>query len=288
MVPEYGDAVLAAVFGGRNTLRTAHGRVCKGMRMTTKRKAKRTVRNSAVSGEKKPKRHAPASVTASPVHIKPSSRIAPLAPSFRSLPFDAGTPHFPFSRAIPTMYNETYIRVLPRDVHHLFLLWEMAPSAIKKMETADPAYSKSPSPLARVYEVRHEGTPQEERRSAGDFPLEKEVGSRYIGIPVPGHAYRVELGFIAPSGEFVSVCSSNTVTCPAGRIQTGEERMGSKTDTKALLEQSLRGASLRAFDSGSAPDNFSPHTVDHSVRMLCSSPVNPLPGPAAPDRTPAP
>ena len=250
--------------------------------MTTKRKGKKTVRNSAVSGKKEPKRHAPAPVTAPPVQIKPSSRVAPPAPSFRTLPSEAGASRFPFSRAIPTMYNETYIRVMPRDAQHLFFLWEMAPASMEKMEKTDQANSKSPSPLVRVYEVGNEGTPQEERRSAGDFPIEKEVGSRYISIPMSGHAYRAELGFMAPSGEFVSICSSNTVTCPPGTIQKGGSHIGSKTDTEALIKQSLRDTSLIAFDAGSAPEDFSPRAVGPSLRG-CSSPVNPLPGPAAPE-----
>jgi hypothetical protein len=253
--------------------------------MTTKRKGKKTIRKSAISGEKKPLRRAPAPVAAPAILKKTSSAIAPHAPSFRAVPRKAAVAHLPFSREVPAMYNETYIRIMPQNARQFFSLWEMTPAAIKKIKKTNPGYSKSPAPMLRVYEVRRAGTPQEERRPFSDFPIEKGVGSRYISVPEPGRAYRGELGFMTPSGEFVPVCSSSTVTLPPDRIQKGVAQHGGKPDTEALLQQSLHGTSLMVFDAGSLPDGSSAGAIDPSPRPLCSSPVKPLPGPAAPDRS---
>jgi hypothetical protein len=257
--------------------------------MTAKRKGKKTVRNSAVSARIKPTRRAPVPVSAPVVLKKSSSTVAPHTHSFHSVPHKAGAPHLPFSREIPTMYNETYIRIMPQNAQHLFSFWEMAPATIKRLQKTNQGYSKSSVQMLRVCEVRHAGMPREEHRPAGDFPLETGVGSRYIPVPAPGRIYCVELGFRSPSGEFISVCSSSPVAFPSGRIQPGEAPPpGGKMDTEALLRQSQRGTSLMTFDSGSIPDGFSAGAIDPSRRTLCSSPVKPLPGAAAPDRSASP
>ena len=288
MVPEYGNTVLnTSVSGGRHTFETAPGHICKGMRMTTKRKGKKTIRKSAVSGEKKPTPRARAPVSAPTGLKKTSSTIAPYPPSYPEIPHKAAITHLPFPREIPAMYNETYIRIMPQNARHFFSLWEMAPSAIKKIRKTNPKYSKSPAPMLRVYEVRRAGTPQEERRPFSDFPIEEGVGSRYVSVPEPGRAYQGELGFMTPSGEFVPVCSSGTATLPPGRIQKGEAPPGGTTDTEALLLQSLRGTSPMAFDAGSPPDGSSTGAIDPSPRPTYSSPVKPLLDPAAPDRSAA-
>jgi hypothetical protein len=253
------------------------------MRMATKRKEKKTVRNSAVSGRKKPTRRVPVPVSAPAVLKKSSLTVAPHTSSFHAVPRTAGASPIPFAREIPTMYHETYIRIMPQNARHLFSFWEMAPAAIKKIKKTNPEYSQSSASMLRVFEVLQAGTPREEHRPAGDFPLEKGVGSRYISVPEPGRTYRAELGFRSPSGEFVSICGSRAVTFPPGRIQKGEAAPGGTTDTEALLRQSLRGTSLRAFDAGASPGGSVTGAIDPLLRSPCSSPVKLPPGPAAPD-----
>jgi hypothetical protein len=255
--------------------------------MTTKRNGKKTARKSAVSGKKKPERRTPAPVNTSPERKKTDSRVAPPSRALHALPHAIAAPHTPFSREIPTMYNETYIRVMPRDARHLFLHWELSPAAIKNAAKAALGDSRSPAPHVRVYEVRHAGTAQEERRPAGDFPLEQLGGSRYISMSAPGQTCLAELGFMAQSGEFVSVCSSDTVSCPPGRIQKGETQSEIAADTEALITLSIRNTTLTTFDAGSTPDIVSRDAIDCSLYAQGGSPVGPLAGPAG-NTTPLP
>jgi hypothetical protein len=191
----------------------------------------------------------------------------------------------PFKREIPSHYNETYLRVMPRDAAHFFSFWEMTPKTLGRMKKTNPTISlKTAYPNLRVYEVRYGGGKQ--RVVVEDIPVKSGEMSRYISVPNPGSTYKVELGLRKKSGAFVPICGSDTVTLPSARIQAGEPMRHFKADTEALIRQSLLGTPFP--DQGAAgvvsiPENqaFQGNSA-HPIPSLvsCTSP-HPFPAGSA-------
>jgi hypothetical protein len=122
------------------------------------------------------------------------------------------------------MYNETYIRVMPRDESHLFSFWEIAPDAYEKIREKHPDVSPTSTALMRIYEVRKRQNARAASILAEEIALDKNEQSRYIPTPENGGTWRVEIGMKTSSGTYVELCRSEEVTLPAVRRNVAEGR----------------------------------------------------------------
>jgi hypothetical protein len=254
--------------------------------MAAKRKGKKPVKgSSAFSGTV-------ARAAPSPLRVKKKAPPFPPVAVSAAKPTPDGpvasqrpllSPHPPFSREIPFLYNETYLRVMPRDEGRVFSFWEMAPEAIRKVKKEHTDFSKGSSTgLLRIYEVRQSRHGRAGRVFVDDVPVRKGVHSQYLSIPHGGRTYRVELGVRLKSGKFVAVCGSDEVRMPDARLHDTAPDRNFNADTGALTAISLRGAVLPA-DPGKRrrPDAGEVSDVDPliggSPPVAAHSPVKPWP-----------
>jgi hypothetical protein len=186
----------------------------------------------------------------------------------------ASSPYLPFSREIPLMYNESYVRVMPRDPGHIFAFWERggAPgSKAAEPASADPA-PKQYRQVLRVYEVVRSRRGEQAARFVGDIPLEKKVYSQYIRIPQSGGTYRVEIGECDLSGRFTAWVASNDVAMPDARIHEEAPHRSMRADTAKLVEISARSATVSPVRSGTA-DGSDILSVEPEKASSCAAPA---------------
>ncbi|MBN2037806.1 MAG: DUF4912 domain-containing protein [Chitinispirillaceae bacterium] len=153
----------------------------------------------------------------------------------------ASLPFLPFSRDIPSMYNETYLRVIPRDESHLFSFWEIAPDAYDKARKKQPGVSlKTSTSVMRVYEVRESRDARSTSVLAEEITLDESEQSRYVPTPEHGGTWCVGIGLKSPSGTYVEFCRSQEVSLPAAGRSAAESP---GRDFSHTADESMRSAS---------------------------------------------
>lgn len=153
--------------------------------------------------------------------------------------------HLPFSRDVPTLYHETYLRLMPRDQHHLFSFWEIAPEALRKARGTIPSSQANPSrQQLKVYEVERRPGRREIERHVGDIALEKNARSQYIRVPHAGTSYRIEYCVSSKSGGLVPLCRSAAVAVPPDRTHRPSGARGKAVASAKLFEISSRSSAV--------------------------------------------
>ena len=145
------------------------------------------------------------------------------------------------------MYNETYLRVMPRDPYHLFTFWEISPDKFERAKKTVPDFSETTTrQLLRLYEVTAQGAGRRHDRPLDDIAVEEGKYSRYIRVPQPGCSYRIDYGLAASSGAFVPLCHSREVAMPAARVHEAISEKWVRADTGKLSDFSVRSGTIRA------------------------------------------
>jgi hypothetical protein len=110
---------------------------------------------------------------------------------------------------LPTTYYETKIALLVRDPYWLYTYWDLSPEAKGQLMNDYGDWEKAPLSL-RIWE---------EEESGGGDPLFFNVAINpftsnwYLNVQ-PNHCYTAELGYFSPTGDFIVLARSNTVTTP--------------------------------------------------------------------------
>jgi hypothetical protein len=141
-------------------------------------------------------------------------------------------------REIPAIYNETYLRVLPRDPYHLFAFWEIAPAALDKAPVADFP-EETQRRLLRLYETNGRAV-----RPLYDIAVDNKESSRYIRVPQPGCSYRIEYGIETRSGGYIPLCAAPTVAVPAARVHEPPAGQPGQADADRLFGFSIRSGTV--------------------------------------------
>ncbi|MBN1129167.1 MAG: DUF4912 domain-containing protein [Chitinispirillaceae bacterium] len=149
-----------------------------------------------------------------------------------------------YPREIPALYNETYLRALPREEGQFFSFWEISAETLRSLSKGHPEISpKTWQTLIRIYEVEQRGAERTERPVGSAIPVGEGEGSRYLQVPREDREYRVELGMQSGSGTYAAVCSSEDIRMPAARVQEIIKHPDFHADTPALTRISLENAS---------------------------------------------
>ncbi|TXT41866.1 MAG: hypothetical protein FD137_2516 [Spirochaetes bacterium] len=102
----------------------------------------------------------------------------------------SGPSYVPFTshalKGIPERYNETMIRVLPRDPAWIYAYWDIAEH--KRNALAEEGLDESL--FLRVSEINSH---HDHKRDFFDIPITLDDWKWYINIPQPGSRYRVDL-----------------------------------------------------------------------------------------------
>jgi hypothetical protein len=212
--------------------------------MAPKRRRKKTKTTSAAPSQPNSRPRALTSVK-QPAAVKRSETGAPSpAVAHHQEPRTVRTPLYRSgAHEMPSLYHETYLRVLPRDPSLVFSYWEIAGDTLERIKNSFPGSTENASPpLLRLYEISAGSGRKQGEKAVGDIAIGKGTFSQYIRVPEPGHRYRIEYGITTQNGTFVPFCSSNPVDVPAARIHTAVAGTMFKADTGKLIEFSARSS----------------------------------------------
>jgi hypothetical protein len=197
--------------------------------------------------------------------------------------FDVGIPTKDLSakvpKDLPTGYGKDRIVVMVRDPYWLHCYWELTRHAIQRAEAALGQEWHASKPILRLLDVTSHDTTSSAESTVRDIGIHGGCNNWYIDVANPPRSYRVDIGYLAPSGRFYVLARSNVVTTPragvsdiidenwadidpkkADRIYAmsgGFDPTASSLELKQLFEERLRrpmgSPAVTSFGSGAYP-----------------------------------
>jgi hypothetical protein len=147
--------------------------------------------------------------------------------------------------------------VMVRDPYWLHVYWELAPRSVERAQTALGQHWHTTRPVLRLFQLSSDGTAVLQR----EIVIHGGVNHWYVDVQNPPQQYRMEIGYLAASGQFYCLARSNAVTTPpagtsdsvdenwvdidenADRIfamSGGYTQRGTSLELQELLEERLR------------------------------------------------
>ena len=141
---------------------------------------------------------------------------------------------------IPDVYNDTYMRALPRDPEWIFVYWEISESSRNalKGKMGEAAYHSSKK-LLRLSDVTDRNYDGSNAQGYTDIEINDYANNWYVRVPEPGRTYLVECGFLTSEGRFFLGVRSNAVNVP--HFGLSAVRDGELAGTDELLRMSSAG-----------------------------------------------
>ncbi len=124
---------------------------------------------------------------------------------------------YPFfgESGLPTRYNETMIRALPRDPAWIYAYWDISERKRSTLETEAAELNL----FLRIAELMVEG---ERHKDFFDIPITFDDWKWYINIPQPGATYRVDL-CVRKSDKVKVLARSNEVRMPVHYMRRSQK-----------------------------------------------------------------
>jgi hypothetical protein len=104
--------------------------------------------------------------------------------------------------------------LLVRDAYWLQAWWELTRQSMDRAKAAMAEQWHTAKPMIRLVRVEAGGTTSSAEQVIRDIPIHGGVKTWYIDVKESPKSYRVDIGFLAPSGKFFSLARSNSVTTP--------------------------------------------------------------------------
>jgi hypothetical protein len=104
--------------------------------------------------------------------------------------------------------------VLVRDSYWIQVCWEIKSKSVARAQAALAHQWHAARPIIRLYEVQNDSQQVHGTRVLRDIEIHGGVTNWYVDIDRTPTPYRVEIGYLADTGEFHPLCRSNTVTPP--------------------------------------------------------------------------
>ena len=194
--------------------------------------------------------------------------------------YDVGVPTKDLSakvpRDLPTEYGKDRIVLMVRDPYWLHAYWELTRNTIQRAEAALGQDWHGAKPILRLLDVSSQDTTNTTEKIVRDVEIHGGCNNWYLEVQDPPKSYRVDIGYLSPTGQFVVLARSNTVCTPragmsdvidenwadidnkmAERIYAmsgGFDPTASSLELKELFEERLRrplgSPSVSSFGSG--------------------------------------
>jgi hypothetical protein len=194
--------------------------------------------------------------------------------------YDVGVPTHDLSakapKDLPAGYGKDRIVVMVRDPYWLHSYWELTRHAIQRAEAALGTEWHTAKPILRLLDVSSHGMTNTSESALRDIDIHGGCNNWYIDVSNPPRSYRIDIGYLTPSGRFYVLARSNVVTTPragvsdvidenwadldakkADRIYAmsgGFDPAGSSLELKQLFEERLRrplhSPAVTSFGSG--------------------------------------
>jgi hypothetical protein len=165
------------------------------------------------------------------------------------------------SPAAPHGYSKDRLVVMVRDPFWLHAYWELTRQGVERAQAAMGQDWHSAKPVLRLLEVSASGTTNTTEMVLRNIEIHGGVNNWYVDVSDPPRSYRLDVGYLAPSGKFFLLARSNIVSTPkAGASDSIDENWshvaenfdkiyamsggyagnGSSGDLQELFEERLR------------------------------------------------
>lgn len=197
------------------------------------------------------------------------------SPIKRSVPREVY--HLESEANLPEYYGVTKVQVFIKDTEWLFVYWDFSQQDLLRFPFADPSYRF----VLRLLEV----APNSKSEEVDEIAISQVTTSWYVHIPKAGRNYKIQIGLKSNSGDFLLICSSNTVQTPSLVLVTSPDVHYGDNDLESyrqLLKMSGAGELAEHLSSGSfsgdlvtrlslAPSSFSGSVFSGSLSSSSST-----------------
>ncbi len=136
--------------------------------------------------------------------------------------YDVGVPTRDLSarvpRDLPSAYGKDRIVLMVRDPYWLHAYWELTPQAVRRAEAALGQDWHGARPILRLLDVTGREGGHNSESVVRDIEIHGGSNNWYIEVGNPPRAYRVDIGYLSRSGQFVVLARSNTVNTPRANM----------------------------------------------------------------------
>jgi hypothetical protein len=242
-------------------------------------------------------------VTAKPAAIvKPAGPKplipTPFKPSARTEPVIAADKDLSSKTKAGTIKDR--IALMASDPFWLHVVWEISQQSVFRAEAALGPDWHGAKPILRLLDVTSTDTTSTSEGIVRDVNIHGGVSHWYLDIPQPPRTYRVDIGYLAKTGQFFVLARSNVVTPPkagvsesmpenwaadvekAGGVErvlamsTGFESAGGPSQLKDLLdEQFKRPMKEGAFGAGAMPGRLKKFHFDINAELIVFGQTDP-------------
>ncbi|HUI93570.1 MAG TPA: DUF4912 domain-containing protein [Chitinivibrionales bacterium] len=164
-----------------------------------------------------------------------------------------GGPKYFFTTEIPNEYNETYMRVIPRDPEWLFLYWEISSPTLEKVKKRMGVAFESSKKILRLYFAHAD--------QYVDREIDAFANNWYVRVPEPGMTYYAECGFLTADGRYFAAVRSNVAVAPRYGMSPDTDQDWVSATTGELIRLStgrrltFLGASEKRFGEEEEKEN---------------------------------
>lgn len=104
--------------------------------------------------------------------------------------------------------------VMVRDSYWLHAHWELSRQGVERAQAAMGQEWHCAKPILRLYEVSEGGTTSAAEAIVRDIEIHGGVSNWYVDVQNPPKSYRLDIGYLAPSGKTFVLARSNVVSTP--------------------------------------------------------------------------
>jgi hypothetical protein len=119
---------------------------------------------------------------------------------------------------LPQGYGKDRIVVMVRDPYWLHSYWELTRHAIQRAEAALGQEWHHSKPILRLLDVTSGETTSTSESIVRDISIHGGCNNWYIDVNNPPRSFRVDIGYLAPSGKFYVLARSNVVSTPRAGV----------------------------------------------------------------------
>lgn len=119
---------------------------------------------------------------------------------------------------LPQGYGVDRLVLLVRDPFWLHAYWELTPATIERAAAALGTEWHTSRPALRLVDVAGGDTTPTSETILRDIPINDQARNWYIEVGNPPRSFRVDLGYLTPSGRFHTVLRSNVATTPRAGV----------------------------------------------------------------------
>src|SRR5262249_52414849 len=136
--------------------------------------------------------------------------------------YDVGVPTKDLSvkvpKDLPGGYGKDRIVCMVRDPYWLHTYWELTRQAVQRAEAALGQDWHGAKPILRLLAVSSHDTTSTAETTLRDIEIHGGVNNWYVEVQNPPKSYRIDIGYLARSGQFYVLARSNVVSTPRAGV----------------------------------------------------------------------